>query len=184
MNREEAIAIDSSEAIRIINRDNLLTTLLRVSDAGHRSLVTAESSDGRFLGVFSGENYVDRNVMVSEYQGSPEDSHENGFWVYDRIRDLVAFHSVRCREGRQYNDERMFLWGLSDDVKRHMTPEEIIKAEGNPAKFELRAFQPGDWQRHVQFIEKNLGYNLKPSEDFLGAVKINEIYEANCFVHS
>ncbi len=184
MNREESISIDPSEAIRIINRDNLLTTLLRVSDAGHRSLFTAEAADGRFLGVFSGENYVDKQVMVSEYKGSPEDSKETGFWVYDRTRDLVVFHSVRCRQGGQYNSERMFLWELSDDVKRHMTLDEIRKEEGNPARFELRAFQPGDWLRHVQFIEKNLGYKLKPEKDFLGAVKINELYGANCFVHT
>lgn len=182
MGIDELITIDPNEAIRIIKRDSLLTTLLRVSDAGYRSLFTATSDDGTFLGVFSGETYHDRHVIVTEYHGSKDDTADSGFWVYDKARDLVAFHVRELRPGQRSSRPR-FLWELSPDTIEQLTTEEINRAALNqPPEFELRAFQPGDWQRHVEFLEKNLGYKLKPDESPLGPVRLNEMFGANCYV--
>ncbi len=163
MNRDELITTDSDEAIRVINEDSLLTTLVRIADAGHRSLFTATSKEGSFLGVFASENYEDRIVAVSNYQGSLESFRDTGFWVYDKTRNLVAFHARRLKG--QISDRPNFSWDLSEDVIKYLTKEEYQKQISQPKdEFELRAFQPGDWQRHVQFIEKNLGYKLVSEE--------------------
>ncbi len=45
MNSEDVISIDPEEAIRIINENSLLTTLLRVSDTG-RGMRLNETSRG------------------------------------------------------------------------------------------------------------------------------------------
>lgn len=186
---EESISIDTKDAISAIKRDELLTTLLCVADAGRRTLYTLNSKEGVFLGVFSGEIYWDKHVMVSNYSGSLENVFDRGVLVYDKDRELITFHARICRN-KERSDNR-FTWGpdkeeIEKEARKSYTESSynLLKRLGLliPEEFELKAFHPGNWQKHVQFIEKNLGYGLEEEEEFLGPYRLNEMFNANCFV--
>ncbi|MFA5992506.1 MAG: hypothetical protein WC796_02240 [Candidatus Pacearchaeota archaeon] len=204
MNREDVMTVSPEEAIAIIRGDDLMTTLLRVSDVGHRTLCTVESAKGDFLGVFGGEVYRDRHVEVVHYSDHGMDSDE-GYWVYDKDRDLVVFHAKELDlapktvfdETRKRHVFRPTI--IPQPAKNRFTWESGIDSEhtntfiGDRSKplyfdmpviwYELLAFQPGDWQQHIKLIEREVGY-VKDGEDFLGPREINKRFDANCFVHA